>query len=120
MGALPSDTVIPSKTSELVNDSEFATESYVDTIANEKMPIVTFGEEAVLVEDTEVTFTKDGDNNWYISDENPLVDFDSESLTENKLYKVEWDGVEYELLFSALYEKTSNLRMYQGGFIGNI
>lgn len=59
---------------------------------------VTFGEPVVLVPETTLNFHKDGENDWYVTDENPLETFTSNSFAYNILYKVIFNGVEYELL----------------------
>ena len=84
--------LIPTKTSDLTNDSGFVSETYVDSELAKKMPIVTYGTISEISETT-VAFSKDGDNDWYISGSNPK---DGLTFDYDTVYKIEWDGTEYE------------------------
>ena len=67
-----------------------------DAVLNGKMPIVSYGEETEIVSTTTVSFSKDGDNDWYISAANPISGM---TFNEDTLYKVTWDDVEYECFY---------------------
>lgn len=88
----------------LENLAEYSsdTDEKIRDFVNEKLisiPMrVTFGEPVVLVPETTLNFHKDGENDWYVTDENPLETFTSNSFAYNILYKVIFNGVEYELL----------------------
>lgn len=81
-----------------------------DTIARqwamERMPIVTYGEPTVLIDTTTVSFSKDGNNNWYISQQNPVNGLTNSALENyNQLYQVEWDGTKYNLFLKGQQER---------------
>lgn len=76
-----------------------------------KMPIVKYGEKTVLVDTATVSFTKDGDNDWYISGDDPLGSFSESDMQTNTLYTITWDGVEYKVFYQA--------RMYWAGGANN-
>ena len=102
VGALPSNTAIPSNISDLNNDIDYAMESWVESEIAEncgkRMPIVTYGEPTVVIDTTTVAFSKDGDNNWYISQDNPLNNFSRANFEYNKIYRITWDNTIYEEL----------------------
>ena len=79
-----------------------------DKVAREtietKMPFYTIGTPTVLVDTTTVSFSKDGDNNWYISGENPISLSVSSSDVENSIFLIEWDNVEYRLFLKTINE----------------
>lgn len=82
--------------------------THSDDISNlsDSIPMrVTFGEPVVLVPETTLEFHKDGENDWYVTDENPLETFTLASFAYNILYKVIFDGVEYELLCFELFKR---------------
>lgn len=79
----------------------------------EKMPIVEFGEKTVLVNTTTVSFSKDGENDWYVSGNNPLTGFIEANYEDNVLYTITWDGTEYECLYFKHYVRINN----EGGYI---
>lgn len=93
---------------------------------NNKMPIVTFGNESILVDTVTLNFSKDGNNNWYCTQENPISGFTAASfkINQNYLFKVTWDGVQYEC-FVCYYESNRahalaiNMGYYQWAGIGN-
>lgn len=93
---------------------------------NNKMPIVTFGNESVLVNTITLNFSKDGNNDWYCTQENPISGFTSASfkINQNYLFKVTWDGVQYEC-FACSYESNRahalaiNMGYYSWMGIGN-
>ena len=89
-------------------------------ISLSKMPVVTYGAEVVVANTTTVSFSKDGDNSWYISAENPISGLTTSSFAENRIYKVVWDGTTYDGLY---YQKSSlftGSSTYDWGSIGNI
>ncbi len=134
---LSNKPTIPTKVSDLTNDSGFIS-SYTETDPvfsvsaaagitstdisnwNNKMPIVTYGEPIVVVDTTTVEFSKDGDNDWYISAENPISGFTSDSFVHDSIYLVEWDGVEYEAYYREADNKNDTSTWYEWGYIGNI
>lgn len=69
-----------------------------------KMPEVTFGTKTTLVDTTTLSFSKDGDNDWYCTAENPIQGFTSSDFLYDAVYKVTWDGVEYDELFVQEHE----------------
>lgn len=85
-------------------------------LLNTKMPNVTFGEPVVLVDTTTVNFSKDGDNDWYISAENPVAGFTRADFQENTLYKIEWDGVEYEEFYRMYHKPQLNSSGVYSGY----
>lgn len=85
-----------------------------------KMPIVKYGEKTVLVDTATVSFTKDGDNDWYISGDNPLSGFDASSFQPDTLYTVTWDGTPYECFFvSQQAHPDGSVSYYSWKAIGN-
>ena len=66
---------------------------------SEKLPSYTLGEPTVIVDTTTVSFSKDGDHDWYVSGENPLPAYPgvSDSDRKNYIYRIEFDGVSYDL-----------------------
>lgn len=82
------------------------------------IPQVTYGEKTTLVNTTTVSFSKDGDNNWYISAENPISGFTSANFQENKIYIVTWDGVEYQTLVRYA-ENITEGQYYEWSYFGN-
>ena len=86
-----------------------------------KKPV--FGTPVVLVDTTTLSFHKDGDNDWYCTDENPIQGFTSTAFDYDAIYKVEWDGVEYEELaadYSIDHNRPSNNQFYYWTAIGNV
>ena len=82
----------------------------------------TFGTPEVLVNTTILSFHKDGDNDWYCTDENPIQGFTTAAFDYNAVYKVEWDGVEYEE-FVVQYESNPLITTgtwYEWCGIGNV
>lgn len=57
---------------------------------------VTFGEPVILVPETTLEFHKDGENDWYVTDANPVESFTTANLVYDMVYKVIFDGVEYD------------------------
>lgn len=57
---------------------------------------VTFGEPVVLVPETTLDFHKDGENDWYVTNVNPIENFTPANLVYDMVYKVIFDGVEYD------------------------
>ena len=57
---------------------------------------VTFEEPVVLVPETTLEFHKDGENDWYVTDANPVESFTTANLVYDMVYKVIFDGVEYD------------------------
>ena len=76
------------------------TDEKIKDFVNEKLisvPMhVTFGEPVVLVPETTLNFHKDGENDWYVTDENPVENFTTANLVYDMMYKVTFDGVEYD------------------------
>lgn len=69
---------------------------------------VTFGEPVVLVPETTLDFHKDGENDWYVTNANPVENFTSANLIRDMVYKVIFDGVEYDDLLCYTSSKTYN------------
>lgn len=94
---------------------------------DEKMPIVEYGDEVVVFDTVELAFAKDGDNAYYCTAENPIQGFTRNSFVYDAIYKVVWDGVEYDgCMFSILNQPevyTSGSTTFVGtndwGAIGN-
>lgn len=84
------------------------------------MPNVTYGNPVVVVNTTTLNFSKDGDNSWYITAENPMSGFTNASFLSNNLYKIEWDGVEYESYYREAEKLKSAGGYYGWGYIGNV
>lgn len=86
----------------LENLAEYSsdTDEKIRDFVNEKLisiPMrVTFGEPVVLVPETTLNFHKDGENDWYVTDENPVENFTTANLVYDMMYKVTFDGVEYD------------------------
>ena len=76
----------------------------LNQIDEEKMPHISRGEPTVLVNTTTVSFSKDGDHNWYISPDNPLSGMSGASFGYDKIYRITWDGVVYEE-FAVYYQR---------------
>ena len=57
---------------------------------------VTFGEPVVLVPETTLEFHKDGENDWYVTNANPVENFTTANLVYDMVYKITFDGVEYD------------------------
>ena len=92
-----------------------------DAVAREtKIPIVTFGDPTVLVDTTTVSFSKDGDHDWYVSSANPLAGFTTSSFVDSAVFVVEWDGTEYEALCRMHRDVTSTALTYSFYSIGSI
>lgn len=76
------------------------TDEKIKDFVNEKLisvPMhVTFGEPVVLVPETTLEFHKDGENDWYVTNVNPIKNFTSANLVYDMVYKVIFDGVEYD------------------------
>lgn len=112
----------PSINSITLNGNKTASDLGLATTSDiyDKMPIVTFGTPTVLVDTTTVSFSKDGDNEWYVSVENPLGGFTKSNFTYDTLYKIEWDGVEYEEYYAvAEIVNAAGTGYYDWGLIGN-
>lgn len=80
---------------------------------------VTFGEPVVLVPETTLDFHKDGENDWYVTNVNPIENFTPANLVYDMVYKVIFDGVEYNDLLcynlARIYsdvEKTKDYAIY--------
>lgn len=93
-----------------------------DAVAREtKLPIVTYGTPVVVVDTTTVSFSKDGDHDWYVSSANPLADFTtSSSFVDSAVFVVEWDGTEYKALSRMHRDVTSTALTYSFYSIGSI
>ena len=76
------------------------TDEKIKDFVNEKLisvPMhVTFGEPVVLVPETTLSFHKDGENDWYVTNANPVENFTTANLVYDMVYKVIFDGVEYD------------------------
>ena len=72
------------------------------------MANVTLGTETTLVDTTTVSFSKDGDNTWYVSGANPISGFTTSSFAYDTLYKIIWDGVESEEFYYLIHEYTTS------------
>lgn len=83
-----------------------------------KIPNVVFGEPTVLLDTTTLDFSKDGDNDWYVSGEIPI---ERAKLSKfEMLYTITWDGVEYECFgVSETYINPSGNGTRTGIVIGN-
>lgn len=91
-------------------------ESIADVVAD-KMPIVEFGEPIVAVNTTTVTFFPDADDNTIYTSARNAINF---TIRPNRLYKVEWDGVEYDALyFQSFFQTSTNMGTYPCPMIGN-
>lgn len=77
-----------------------------------KMPIVKFGDKTTVVEETTVAFAKDGDNDWFVSGNDPLTGFAEANYKDNVLYTITWDGTEYELMYFKHYIRINNSEGY--------
>lgn len=80
---------------------------------------VTFGEPVVLVPETTLNFHKDGEADRYVTDVNPIENFTSANFVYDMVYKVIFDGVEYNDLLcynlARIYsdvEKTKDYAIY--------
>ena len=65
---------------------------------------VIYQDPIVILDTTELSFSKDGDNDWYSADPSSLG-VDLGNLPENALYTVVWDGVEYPCYYYYIYEQ---------------
>ena len=90
------------------------------------MPDVEFGELTTLVDTTTLEFSKDGDNDWYCTAENPMNGFVKASFKYDRLYVITWDGTQYEC-FAQMHERfnsddnvTVNTVYYEWVGIGNV
>ena len=76
------------------------TDEKIKDFVNEKLisvPMrVTFGEPVILVPETTLEFHKDGENDWYVTDANPVESFTTANLVYDMVYKITFDGVEYD------------------------
>ena len=90
---------------------------YTDELS-EKIPNVTFSDPVVLLDTTTLTFSKDGDNEWYVSD---AIQVSKANLVHSPaVYKITWDGTEYECFFiHEFYKKSSALGFYDCVVVGN-
>lgn len=85
------------------------------------MANVALGTPVVVCDTTTVSFSKDGDNDWYISAENPISGLTQASFLDNNIYKIEWDGVEYEAYYrKAECPNASGGGFYDWGYLGNV
>lgn len=102
---------------ETARDEVRATaDSISDSVAG-KMPIVEFGDPIVAVNTTTVTFFPDADDNTIYTSARNAINF---TIRPNRLYKVEWDGVEYDALyFQSFFPTSSNRGTYPCPMIGN-
>lgn len=84
------------------------------------MPIVDYGEKTLIFDTTTVSFTKDGDNDWYVSAENPISGFTKNDFAYDREYIVTWDGVEYVCYAGELRKATATgAGIYEWCAIGN-
>lgn len=99
------------------------TDEKIKDFVNEKLisvPMrVTFGEPVILVPETTLNFHKDGEADRYVTDVNPIENFTPANLVYNMVYKVIFDGVEYNDLLcynlARIYsdvEKTKDYAIY--------
>lgn len=99
------------------------TDEKIKDFVNEKLisvPMhVTFGEPVVLVPETTLNFHKDGEADRYVTDVNPIENFTMANLVYDMVYKVIFDGVEYDDLLcyhlARIYsdvEKTKDYAIY--------
>ena len=85
-----------------------------------KTPTVTFSDSVVVFDTTTVQFAKDGDNDWYITAENPISGFTSADFLYDCVYTVEWDGVEYETFARMYHKQIEASGWHDWGGIGNV
>ena len=83
-----------------------------------KKPI--FGTPEVILDTTTLSFHKDGDDDWYCTDEDPIQGFTKTAIVYDCIYKVEWDGIEYPEELAVSYSKTSDTGWYEWTGIGNV
>ena len=88
----------------LTGDISFTYAIDQQTSFDAKMPNVTFGTKTTLVDTTTLSFSKDGDNGWYCTAENPIQGFTKTDFLYDAVYKITWDGVEYDELFVQEHE----------------
>lgn len=81
----------------------------------------TFGEPILITDTVTLNFSKDGDNQWYISEENPFSSFTYKDFDIQSLYKIEWDGIEYNEFYinCAKPSSTNTNLVYSYYVIGN-
>ncbi|MBQ0112770.1 MAG: hypothetical protein KBT03_06550 [Bacteroidales bacterium] len=76
---------------------------------------VEYGTPVTLINNQIVAVSKDGDNDWFASAENPFtIPFDF-----NALYKVTFDGTEYDLFYESHEQTSSGGGYYEWQAIGN-
>ena len=91
-----------------------------DDINELKDSTIKFGNPVVIVDTTSLTFHKDGDNDWYCTDEKPISGFTVSQFKANTLYKITWDGVESEQFYGVLnHQNDTGAGWYEWGYIGN-
>lgn len=85
------------------NESDSSSDAYIANKPDlsEKLPSYTLGESTTIVDTTTVSFSKDGDNDWYVSGRNPITITGGVSALRKYdcLYEITWDSDKY-LLFS--------------------
>ena len=86
----------------------------------EKMPVVEFGEKSLVINTTTVNFSKDGDNDWYISGDDPLSGFTTNSYLVDVLYTVTWDGIPYECFYERHTHRAAENAVRTQKVIGNM
>lgn len=89
-------------------------------LTNSIPSMFSLGEPVIVVPQTTLSFHKDGENNWYCTNENPIAGFTTSNFKPDTLYKVTWDGTEYEL-FYIVQQKATNVssNVFEWGVIGN-
>ena len=102
----------------VTNANDLTTKAYVDGMGSGKIPDVTYGTASVIVDTTTVSFSKDGDNDWYISGTDPISGM---TFADDTLYTVTWDGTDYDVFHSASYFLSSTgLGDYECDTVGNL
>ena len=108
---------VPVKVVEHIGPSGREMSDTVYQSADTKIPNVVFGEPTVLIDTTTLTFSKDGDNDWYVSD---TITFPSDNFHIYTLYSVTWDNVEYKCFsVQAFRTLATRINYYSYLLIGN-